>query len=292
LARFVKCGVIEASSDHLQAKNYAVIKAFGCYFLANRFRNSDLYFADHCLALLASMQVPLKGKKVLSAFSGAFVESIYAAKYEAEVTLVNSLSTDRDLFALVKELNGLSSQPVMLVGDESNHLSAEFDYIIAQPPCLISSPDCPLPKAVDGGPDGTKGLTATLDIAATALNNSGKTIILGIGYSSQGIKDFQISFDKMTSSRGLSHQTIITGKFPMKPGPGGVIFNEGLAYSCNVQGVQPQAVVGNYMKHVSELGFKDALLFKSEVYRNNSNDQGSGYQVIDLTNEYYGTWFV
>jgi hypothetical protein len=282
VSAFLERGLCSGSQGKVKFGFNSLINAGGFSFFINRASLAEGYFGEDSRILLSLRPHFSKGR-ALCLYSGTGAEVIgfapadgIEADIEADPSIHPYINTNL-------ELNAFAGRARVISPDSRSE--GPYDVIVARVPSAVEFGGISFPVLMAGGPDGNGKWEPLLRRAQEALTDQGRLVFIGVFYGSKESNLASRQLKALFDAQGLTACINIGAKLAMELGI--PLFNQILS-TAEVCTKRPRTELLTLLdKELESSGCSHAYLVKGMAWKSRRGAPGS---ILDLTEQYYGTW--
>lgn len=280
--------LVSATNENISFGSYRLIKFRNLTYIFEFSANPQAYFGDDSIAL-AIYQAGNQGAKTLDLCCGPGVQMLISAQ-TSELSLgveINKVAAS--LAAVNVAINEFSTRAEIYNGDLRTFapsLRHNFDLITFNPPLLPIPSDLEYPFVGDGGTDGMEITRDIIKNYSPYLTDGGSIFFIGTTLTTDArAADLKRILTEIGNTVDLVPQVVITSHNTFENG--NAFFETLISTTSSFRSQNAEAVRRSFLSHISQTGQNQFVTFSCAFKKRGVN----GFS-IDLSETYYGGWFV
>ncbi|MBX7157447.1 MAG: hypothetical protein K1X66_03570 [Verrucomicrobiae bacterium] len=277
-------GLAKSDNEQIQLKDHYLITYHGAIAFTDNEARQKFGFTDLTQAILCQLPTTKLGRH-LSCFSLCGLENVICRRMGYKTAACFSSEKEKLLFEINFALNGYLD--IELLPINSLHEAGKFDVITSTPPCLPCPENILLSSTNRGNIDGSEFWKWTLTQATELLNEKGtvEMVFMTMGNESKFISS-QSNLDFLEQ---LPLKQVLSIWSKIQYSVGTPAFNYTIKEASTLNKLSLEEVEAIYSKHYldNEIDTAYFVRFHGEKQKNKEP-----LTLVNLANEYYGTWLV
>jgi hypothetical protein len=280
---FLERGLCSAKKGKISFGAHCLVYSNGVLFFVNRNSLEEGYFGEDSRTVM-SLGLPGLEGQALCLYSGTGAEVLAAAAGGNVQLTVEAPECCHPLIQTNLELNRASS-PKVRDGSETGR-GGEWNTIVARVPGFLELPNAKLPSLIAGGPNGNGRWPEFFGRVQQGLASDGRAIFAGTYFCGKEPGRAAREFEALLAAHQLNASVNISSKIALEFGI--PIFNQTVAFAERASGLSRDELTKLYEAKFEELGQTHVYMVKGIAWKARKSAPGS---ILDLSEQYYGTWF-